>query len=42
MIYKIKWRKSGCRARQITNGVNSDETAVFPRDIMRFFRQHSK
>ena len=27
------------RARQITNGVGSDDTAVIPRDIIHFFKE---
>ena len=30
--------EKGC-ARQITNGVDSDDTAVIPGDIIRFFKE---
>ena len=30
------------RARQITNGVDSDDTAVIPRDIIHFFEEDDK
>ena len=30
------------RARQITNGVDSDDTAVIPGDIIHFFKEDDK
>lgn len=30
------------RARQITNGVGSDDTAVIPGDIIHFFKEDDK